>query len=254
MPDLANPASCVFSRRTPHRAAGSVIGMVPSLLYSSSRALAGHSMVGCSTGYMTDKRGNWPALVDSAARTSSFAVELSALSEEELPGLLDYLAEAPRLPFHFVSVHGPSKHRVMAEAELVARLDRLPTRVTAIVLHPDSIGDLAVYEQLGRRLVIENMDGRKAWGQTADDLHAVFDALPRARLCFDIAHAKMVDPTMGVGAELLSAFATRLSHVHLSSLDERHGHVSLTTSDEALFSELLRRCVDVPWILEAPPS
>lgn len=228
--------------------------MVPSLLYSSSRALAAHAMVGCSTGYMVESRGDWPALVDVAARTSSFAIELSALSEDELPGLLDYLAEAPRLPFHFVSVHGPSKRRVMPDSELVERLARLPGWVSAIVLHPDTLGDPEVYEPLGRRLVIENMDARKAWGHTADELLAVFDALPLARFCFDIAHAKMVDATMEVGGALLSAFATRLSHVHLSSLDERHGHVPLTTSDEALFSDLLRRCADVPWILEAPPS
>jgi hypothetical protein len=228
--------------------------MVPSLLYSSSPVLAAHSMVGCSTGYMLDNRGDWPALIDSAARTSSAAIELSALSEEELPGLLDYLADAPRLPFHFVSVHAPSKHRVSSDAGLVERLQRLPAWVSAIVLHPDTMNDVGAYERLGRRLVIENMDLRKQTGQTARDLVALFEALPQARLCFDIAHAKMVDPTMQAGAELLTAFATRLSHVHLSSLDERSSHVSLTASDEALFSDLLRRCADVPWILEAPPS
>jgi hypothetical protein len=59
---------------------------------------------------------------------------------------------------------------------------------------------------------------------------------------------------MEVGSALLSSFATRLSHVHVSSLDEQQHHVPLTRDDEALFSDLLRRCADVPWILEAPPS
>jgi hypothetical protein len=121
-------------------------------------------------------------------------------------------------------------------------------------LHPDAIEDLAAYAPLGRRLVIENMDTRKSRGQTVDDLRTVFEALPQARFCFDLAHAKAVDAGMQVGNELLSAFATRLSHIHLSSLDDRSGHVPLTATDEKLFSDLLRRCADVPWILEAPPS
>lgn len=228
--------------------------MVPSLLYSSSRILAAHTIVGCSTGYMTDSRGDWPALVERAAQTSSSAVELSALSEEELPGLLEYLADAPRLPFHFVSVHGPSKQRSISDAELVELLRLLPSWVSAIVMHPDTIVDVAAYERLGRRLVVENMDQRKERGQTPEDLKPLFDLLPQARFCFDVAHAKAVDPTMEVGGGLLAAFATRLSHIHLSSLDGRSSHVPLTTADEALFTPLLRRCADVPWILEAPPS
>ena len=140
----------------------------------------------------------------------------------------------------------------MPDAELVDRLQRLPAWITAIVVHPDAMGDLAAYLPLGRRLVIENMDTRKELGQTADELALFFELLPDARLCLDLAHAKAVDPTMRVGADLLSAFATRLSHVHLSSLDEGRSHVTLTAEDEALFGALLARCSDVPWILEAP--
>jgi hypothetical protein len=45
-----------------------------------------------------------------------------------------------------------------------------------------------------------------------------------------------------------------LRHVHLSSLSEDLHHVSLTDEDEELFSPVLRRCLDVPWIFEAPPE
>jgi hypothetical protein len=227
--------------------------MVPSLLASSSFLLASHSTVGCSTGYMTGLREDWPALVDEAARTSSFAIELSALSECELPGLVRYLQDAPQLPFRFVSVHAPSKGREMTDADLVGVLGRLPRWVSAIVMHPDAMGDVASYRALGRRLSIENMDARKAIGQTAADLDPYFAVLPDARLCFDIAHAKAVDPTLDAGREMLVRFASRLSHVHLSSLDEHQRHVPLTDEDQALFSGLLSRCTDVPWILEAPP-
>jgi hypothetical protein len=113
--------------------------VVPSFLHSNSFVLAAHNVVGCSTGYMVDARGDWNALVERAAETSSSAVELSALSERELPGLLSYIAGAPRLPFSFISVHGPSKDRRMSDRERVSQLGRLPTWVTAIVLHPDTM-------------------------------------------------------------------------------------------------------------------
>jgi sugar phosphate isomerase/epimerase len=126
--------------------------------------------------------------------------------------------------------------------------------VDAIVVHPDSIGNAELYRPLGRKLAIENMDSRKPAGQTAEDLDYFFGELPEAGLCFDVAHAKSVDPTMAEGARILDSFGDRLRHVHLSSLDDHCHHVPLTEHDESLFASLLSRCRDVPWILEAPTS
>ena len=61
-----------------------------------------------------------------------------------------------------------------------------------------------------------------------------------------------VDPTMAEGERLLDAFAGRLRHLHVSSIDEECRHTPLTVEHETRFGELLRRCPDVPWILEAP--
>lgn len=227
--------------------------MVPCLLASPSPVLAGHTTIGCSTGYLEELRGDWEALVAEAALVSSSAIELSAMAEGELPGLLDYLADEPSLPFHFVSVHAPSKDRRLSDAALVARLLELPGRVDAIVVHPDQIADPAPYRALGRRLAIENMDARKPTGRVAQELTGWFAALPEARLCFDVAHAAEVDPTMGAGCELLRRYSSRLSHVHVSSIDEDGAHVPLDPDDEGRFAPLLARCADVPWILEAPP-
>jgi hypothetical protein len=216
--------------------------------------MAQHLTLGCSTGYMHELRGDWPGLVRQAAAECSFAVELAALSEPELPGLVRYLEAGPSLPFLYVSVHAPSKQRRIPELDLVAMLERLPRSVDAVVVHPDAIGDPALYRPLGRTLAIENMDERKPDGQTVAELEPLFHALPEAGLCFDVAHAKSVDPTMAEGARILDAFGDRLRHVHLSSLDDDCHHVPLTEDDESLFGPLLSRCRDVPWILEAPPS
>jgi len=219
----------------------------------ASPLLARHLTLGCSTGYMAQMRNDWERLVDHAATVSSIAIELSAVSASELPGLLGYLDSAPRLPFLFVSVHAPSKGLNGDEPAHVDALSSMPAWVDAIVVHPDTISDSTLYRRLGRRLVIENMDTRKSTGRVADDLALLFAQLPAAGLCLDVAHAKDVDPTMGEASEILRRFSSRLSHVHVSSLDEAQHHISLSVADEALFESVLTRCRDVPWILEAPP-
>lgn len=212
-----------------------------------------HHPLGASTGYMDDLRGDWAAQVRAASGISPFAVELSALSEPELPSLSCFLREGPNLPFRYISLHGPSKSLTGDEAALVEALVGLLGHVDAVVMHPDTIGDPALFRPLGSRLLIENMDSRKETGRNVTELEAIFSELPAAGFCFDVAHAWSIDPEMSVAAELLDAFGSRLRHVHLSSLSEDLHHVPLDEEDEELFSPVLSRCLDVPWILEAPP-
>lgn len=222
---------------------------------SSSRfsILRSHHPVGASTGYMYDLRGDWPAQVDQAWRISPFAIELSALAEGELDSLAAYLAGGPRLPFRYLSIHGPSKGRALPESALVARLGELSVLAAGIVMHPDTIEDPAPYRALGRSLVLENMDSRKRDGRTVDELAPWFDELPEAGFCFDVAHAWSIDETMSAGADLLDSFRPRLRHLHVSSLSPDLHHMPLIKEHEDLFMPLLQRCRDVPWILEAPP-
>lgn len=205
-----------------------------------------------STGCMAELRGEWAELVEEAAAVNAFTVELAALSEWELDGLLGYLRGAPALPFRYVALHAPAKSRRMPEAELVALLAGAPAWVQAIVVHPDTMEDVSRYAVLGRRLIVENMDARKDGGRTVEELAEVFAALPQAGFCFDIAHAHSVDPSLELASALLDAFRVRLRQVHLSSLDDDCRHVSLRAEDEDRFAPLLRRCRDIPWILEAP--
>ena len=224
--------------------------MVPALL-AESGAVSQHHPLGASTGYMTASRGDWPAMVAEALHLSPFAAELAALSEDELPGLEAYLATHPELPFGYLSVHAPVKHLRMPEAELVRRLGRIAPLVDGIVVHPDAMDDPRAYRSLGSCLVLENMDARKTTGRTVAELAPYFAALPDAGFCLDVAHVLSVDPTMEVGERLLDAFAGRLRHLHVSSVDDDCRHVPLTVEHETRYAELLRRCPDVPWILEA---
>ncbi len=96
------------------------------------------------------------------------------------------------------------------------------------------------------------MDARKPAGRTAAELAPFFAELPEAGLCLDVAHVLTVDPSMDEGERLLDAFAGRLRHLHVSSIDDACRHLPLTVEHETRFGGLLRRCPDVPWILEAP--
>lgn len=215
--------------------------------------LSRHHPIGASTGYMEDLRHDWDAQVAEALRVSTFAVELSALSELQLEPLGAFLVSNPSLPFRYLSIHGPSKDRRMPEGELVDELGVLTERADALVMHPDTIELPDRYRPLGSKLVIENMDARKDSGRTAEELAATFAELPDAGFCFDIAHAWSIDDSMAVANELLHEFGDRLRHVHVSSLSSKLHHESLTEEDEELFRPTLERCIDVPWILEAPP-
>lgn len=203
---------------------------------------------------MQDLRGNWERQVAAAWEISPFAIELSALSESELPSLGEYLDSARSLPFRYISIHGPSKQRELPEQELVVELGKLAGYADGVVMHPDTFELAELYRPLGHKLLLENMDARKPTGRTSEELAAVFAELPEAGFCFDIAHAWSIDPGMAVAADLLDRFGDRLRHVHLSSLSHDLHHVPLTADDEELFRSTLERCVDVPWIFEAPPS
>lgn len=220
--------------------------MVPAV----QSPLAKHHPIGASTGYMDQLRGRWGELVAAVEATSTFAAELAALSEPEFGELRDFLAHDRPLPFRYLSVHAPVKQREAAEGDMVSWLAELPANIDSIVTHPDTIEDPVSYRALGSRLVIENMDARKTVGRTADELAAVFDQLPDAGFCFDIAHAWSIDPSMELAGELLDRFGTRLRQVHLSSLEDDK-HVPILPEHDALFEPILDRCRDVPWILEA---
>jgi xylose isomerase-like TIM barrel protein len=208
--------------------------------------------VGASTGYMTGARGDWPRLLAAAEALSHDVVELSALSAAELPALRAFLDDGEALPFAHVSVHGPSKDWNGTPAQLVAELATLPAQVEGMVMHPETLGDPALFAALGARLWLENMDTRKPDGRTPDELARFFAALPDARFCFDVAHAWLHDPTMALAHALLDAFADRLAEVHVSSIERSGEHVPLRPQDAEAFAPVLERCVGVPWVLEAP--
>ena len=177
------------------------------------------------------------------------AVELSALREDELDPLLESLdrLEDDLKPFEYVSFHAPSKRTHLSEGEFVERLRKVADRGWAIIVHPDVIEDFTLWRSLGRAVCIENMDKRKAIGRTAAQLWTIFEKLPEATFCFDIGHARQVDPTMQEAETFLRCFRNRLRQVHMSYVNSQSRHERLNFESIRAFQRVAH------WLNEATP-
>lgn len=153
-------------------------------------------------------------------------IELSALRDQELVPLMNAIEALDLSRFTYISLHAPSALGTLAEQDLVSILSQVPL-AWPIIVHPDIIVDPEQWRFLGRRLCIENMDQRKPTGRTVTEMKAVFESLPDASFCFDIGHARQVDPTMGVAIGLLERFRERLRQVHMSEVDPYGKHIPI---------------------------
>ena len=108
------------------------------------------------------------------------------------------------------------------------------------------------WTRLGNRLCIENMDKRKPIGQTANDLAEIFEDLPHASFCFDIGHARQVDPTMSEASSILQKFSRRIQQIHVSEVNTQSRHDSLSLESVIAFQKVSHLVpADAPIILES---
>ncbi len=205
--------------------------------------------IGFSTGALA--KGDFRRGLKLLERHSCPAVELSALRDHELSGLMAAVPELDTGAFDYISVHAPSGFGELGEAATAAKLRLCIERGWPVVLHPDVIKDHECWTDFGDLLCIENMDRRKSDGRTLAELERHLEALPQARLCLDLGHARHVDPSMTVAREILKGLHERITQIHLSELDARARHRPLSMATVWAVSEIAHRIPDVPVILES---
>ena len=162
----------------------------------------------------------------------------------ELDPLLELVTTRPPSGYEYVSVHAPSRFDAAEERAVVDALARLVPLGWPIVLHPDTIHDVAPWRAFGSLLAIENMDKRKAKGRTVDELERFFERLPEAMFCFDIGHAQQVDRTMNEADFLLERFGPRLLQLHVSEVNAESRHDPLSRAAVLAFQKV------APWVPE----
>jgi len=203
--------------------------------------------LGFSTGALA--KGDFRAGL--AASVGYDSVELSALRDQELPALIEAVPTLDLSTFKYVSVHAPSSLKTLSEQRVFELLSLLP-EAWPIVAHPDILKTPSLWQQMGDRLCIENMDNRKARGRTNEELSELFDIYPNASFCLDVGHARQIDPTMTVALVMLMEHGDRIRQVHVSDVGPRGEHLPMGTLAGWAYASIARRIPKhVPLILEA---
>ena len=216
--------------------------------------------IGFSTGAIA--KGDFMSaihLLPKSVRT----IELSALREEELEPLLSYFhlnRDALNKRFDHISVHAPSRitwklsDSDAYEKEITSKLLAFEC---PIIAHPDVIRNNRIWNRMGPVLWLENMDTRKAVGQTYYQMRELFRYLPDANFCLDLGHARQVDGTMGEAAAMLSReLRPRLRQIHISEVNHKSEHLNM--DNMAVVQDFLHVTPlipdSVPVIIESPCS
>ena len=206
---------------------------------------------GFSTGALA--KNDFRVAIDLLNNSTANAIELSALREEEVKTLVDSIEQLRLDRFDYISFHAPSKLSLINEEELINLLRPVIARGWPIIVHPDVISDYNNWKEFGNCLCIENMDKRKRVGRTTSDLEEIFFSLPDATFCFDIAHARQVDPTMTEAYCMLTKFSNRLKELHVSSVNTQSKHEPLTFEVLLSFKKIAGFLpANIPIILESP--
>jgi sugar phosphate isomerase/epimerase len=206
--------------------------------------------IGFSTGALA--RADFRRALRMVERKGLSAVELSALRYDELEPLVEQIETLDLSSFEYISFHAPSAIEREFEDRALHLLERVAERGWPIIVHPDAIWTPQKWSRLGNRLCLENMDKRKPLGQTADDLVKFFEILPDSSLCFDIGHARQVDPTMSEAASILTVFADRIQQLHVSEVNSQSKHDRLSFESVLAFQRVSHLLpADVPVILES---
>jgi hypothetical protein len=206
--------------------------------------------IGFSTGALA--RGDFRAALHMLAGKNASAVELSALRQEELAPLVGELDHLDLGDFEYISFHAPSAMEPAFEAGALRLLEQVALRGWPIIVHPDAMYRRQEWARLGDRLCIENMDKRKPIGQTARDLADIFEDLPHASFCFDIGHARQVDPTMSEASAILHCFRAKVQQLHVSEVNTQSKHDPLSLESILAFQRVSHLVpADAPIILES---
>jgi hypothetical protein len=206
-------------------------------------------IAGFSTGALA--LGDFTHGVALATAAGLKAIELSSLRKDELPRLAETFREINLTSFEYVSVHAPSAYTPNEEHAVVELVQSL-AEYFDVVVHPDAIIDFDLWRPLSGKLLLENMDRRKPTGRTSEELRNLFNLLPEAGLCFDIAHARHYDPSMTEAYIILKEHGHRIRQIHISEVATSSKHERISESAAMDYQEICFALPEVPIIIESP--
>jgi len=207
--------------------------------------------IGFSTGALAKGDFRTALQMHQESALEAHAIELSALRDRELTTLIEAIPSLCLSAFQYVSFHAPGRIEQWSEMDVVDALFSLPDD-WPIIVHPEMLSSPHVWRPLGERLCIENMDNRKSFGRTLNEMQELFDTFPDATFCLDVGHARQVDPTMREALAMLRQLGGRLRQLHVSDVGSEGEHMRLETRARLAFAELAQHVPEgCPIIIES---
>ncbi|NQV00808.1 MAG: hypothetical protein HQ537_01650 [Parcubacteria group bacterium] len=108
---------------------------------------------------------------------------------------------------------------------IIGKILEIAKRIKAniILFHPDLVDNFDwLNDKIGNLLAFENMDVKKQFGSTVNDLGKVFSKSPQAKWVCDVNHIYTVDSSMKLTEGFHQAFENRLCYYHLSGYGGFH--------------------------------
>ena len=201
-------------------------------------------------GFPTGKLSKYLNLQNAVDRNVSIGdgkrcIEFSAIKFHELEHILIELTECNVYIDHGISefsfsIHLPTNFNHEQEIQIVDMLNHYDTGDANLILHPDTIHNFELWQDFRGMVLIENMDLRKKDGITVGEMETIFKKLPDANMCFDIGHARQVDPSMSLAVDIHEAFFDKILEIHISNVHHTGAHHHMNTESMSDFRKVLR--------------
>lgn len=92
-----------------------------------------------------------------------------------------------------------------------------------ILFHPNIVKNLnEMNRRYSNKLAFENMDHRKDFGNTVEDMKTVFEKAPKAKWVCDVTHLYLIDNSLSNSKNYHNDLGDRLCHYHISSYGKTH--------------------------------
>lgn len=212
-------------------------------------------LVGFSTGFMY-KEINPVSMraLNVCKGVSQEAIELNCVKGLSDNGeVITNISSDDLKGFKYVSLHAPtvkirykndtSTHKLLSKLSEICRV--LPIKL--VVFHPDVVDCWEIFSEYQIPYAFENLDIRKCFGQTVDEMETVFQRLD-CKFVLDLNHCFTIDPTMQIAEKMIKKFGDRLSEIHLSGYTSYHDLLYKTRQIE-IMNPL--KGINVPIILES---
>lgn len=215
-------------------------------------------LVGISTGcvyYHADPVSN--EALELVLEAGYKVLELNVSSLERLENVKT-LSDALLGSFSLITLHGLCDIFYGNNPETLESFRRLDAFYEkwgfhTLTVHPHMVKDWTVFRNLSFPVSFENMDRKKNFGLTVEDMEKVFSEVPEAGFVFDVHHAISSSGNPRNAQNFAERFEDRIRLYHISGIrEDRERHFMLYENEETEFTSCIKK--PCPLIIEGTVS